>query len=193
MSTRGRKRAFEETGVVEAVMDVFWRKGFDATSYDDLVATTGVNRHSLYQVLGNKDAALTRALDCYLEKVSALTAPLRADTAGIREIRNHFARVIALNRADPRGCLVCKLAVGPEMESPENRERVRRMFDLLDTGFRHALLGARRRGEIATKQDISSLSAVLLAAIIAISTLVQIPGGLARAESVASGTLDLLK
>ena len=47
-SRRGRPRAFDDEAVLDQAMQVFAVKGFSATSLDDLVGATGLNRPSLY-------------------------------------------------------------------------------------------------------------------------------------------------
>lgn len=50
---------------LEAALGVFWRKGYEGTSYADLVAATGVERTALYSAFGNKAALFLRALERY--------------------------------------------------------------------------------------------------------------------------------
>lgn len=59
----GRPRQFEEARVVRLAAAVFQRRGYAATSVDDLVEATGVHRGSLYGVFGSKHGLFLRALD----------------------------------------------------------------------------------------------------------------------------------
>ena len=56
----GRPRAFSESDVVASASAVFARRGFAATSVDDLVRATGVGRASLYGAFGSKDGLFQR-------------------------------------------------------------------------------------------------------------------------------------
>ena len=58
----GRPRAFSEFDVVASASAVFARRGFAATSVDDLVRATGVGRASLYGAFGSKDGLFQRCL-----------------------------------------------------------------------------------------------------------------------------------
>ena len=58
----GRPRAFSESDVVASASAVFARRGFAATSVDDLVRATGVGRASLYGAFGSKDGLFQRCL-----------------------------------------------------------------------------------------------------------------------------------
>ena len=76
---RGRPRAFDPVAVDDAIMATFWRKGYGATTLDDLSDATGLNRPSLYKVIGSKEEAYLSAVDRYVTEygaryVAALTA-----------------------------------------------------------------------------------------------------------------------
>jgi AcrR family transcriptional regulator len=63
-----RPREFDEQKVLDRAMALFWEKGFQATSFDDLVEVTGLGRGSLAAAFGDKEQLFTRVLDHYIEK-----------------------------------------------------------------------------------------------------------------------------
>ena len=67
-----RPREFDETKVLDAALAVFWAKGFDGASIDDLVQATGLGRASLYGAFGDKEQVFARVLEHYLAKSEAL-------------------------------------------------------------------------------------------------------------------------
>src|SRR6202046_4738063 len=71
---RGRPRSFDETGALEKATQVFWSKGYDGVTIDDLVAGMGVGRPSLYAVFGDKRAIFLRVLKTYAEAKGARAA-----------------------------------------------------------------------------------------------------------------------
>src|SRR5579862_4531873 len=85
----GRPRSFDEREALEKATQVFWSKGYDGVTIDDLVDGMGVGRPSLYAVFGDKRTLFLRALRAYAEKKGALAAKallspqaLRASLAG---------------------------------------------------------------------------------------------------------------
>src|SRR6202007_3488323 len=68
---RGRPRSFDETGALEKATHVFWSKGYDGVTIDDLVEGMGVGRPSLYAIFGAKRAIFLRALKAYAERKGA--------------------------------------------------------------------------------------------------------------------------
>jgi AcrR family transcriptional regulator len=61
----GRHREFDVDEVLDAAVKVFWRKGYEGTTYTDLVEATGVERPALYSAFGNKEALFLKALARY--------------------------------------------------------------------------------------------------------------------------------
>ena len=69
-----RPREFETGAVLEQATRVFWAKGFENASLDDLCEATGLNRSSLYSAFGDKRKLYLSALARFL-------------TAGIQGLR----------------------------------------------------------------------------------------------------------
>ena len=65
---RGRPRSFDESDALKKATQVFWSKGYDGVTIDDLVAGMGVGRPSLYAVFGDKRAIFLRVLRAYAER-----------------------------------------------------------------------------------------------------------------------------
>src|SRR5579863_1853348 len=89
---RGRPRSFDETGALEKATQVFWLKGYDGVTIDDLVAGMGVGRPSLYAVFGDKRTLFLRVLKDYVEKKGALGAKALLSPQALRESLATFLR-----------------------------------------------------------------------------------------------------
>jgi len=61
----GRPREFDEAKALETALNVFWQKGFEAASLDDLTKAMGLSRSSFYGTFGSKQAVFQRALAQY--------------------------------------------------------------------------------------------------------------------------------
>ena len=66
---RGRPRSFDERDALEKATQVFWSKGYDGVTIDDLVYGMGVGRPTLYSVFGDKRTLFLRVLRPYAENV----------------------------------------------------------------------------------------------------------------------------
>ena len=117
---RGRPRSFDETGALEKATQVFWSKGYDGVTIDDLVAGMGVGRPSLYAVFGDKRAIFLRVLRAYAERKGALAAKALLTPKGLRDSIVAFLRYnveSATERGSARGCLL--ICVAPLVDDAE--------------------------------------------------------------------------
>jgi AcrR family transcriptional regulator len=117
---RGRPRSFDETGALEKATQVFWSKGYDGVTIDDLVAGMGVGRPSLYAVFGDKRAIFLRVLRAYAEKKGALAAKALLAPQRLRDSIAAFLRYnveSATEKGSARGCLL--ICVAPLVNDAE--------------------------------------------------------------------------
>src|SRR5450432_503686 len=120
---RGRPRSFDETGALEKATQVFWSKGYDGVTIDDLVAGMGVGRPSLYAVFGDKRAIFLRVLRAYAERKGASAAKALLSPQGLRDSIAGFLRYIvesATEEGSAAGCLL--MCVAPLVDDPEVRQ-----------------------------------------------------------------------
>ena len=146
---RGRPRSFDEGDALEKATQVFWSKGYDGVTIDDLVEGMGVGRPSLYAVFGDKRAIFLRVLKAYAEAkgaraAKALLTPksLRDSIAGFLK----FAVESATEKGSARGCLL--ICVAPLVDDAEVRKFLQNAAAggaaLIEGRFRDAI----RAGEI---------------------------------------------
>src|SRR6201999_1801782 len=110
---RGRPRSFDEREALEKATQVFWSKGYDGATIDDLVAGMGVGRPSLYAVFGDKRAIFLRALKMNAEKKGALAAKALLSPQPLRDSLTRFLRYAvesATEKGSPWGCLLVCVA-----------------------------------------------------------------------------------
>src|SRR5262249_38606558 len=67
-----RPKEFDRDAVLDRAVELFWAKGYEATSLGDLVESLGVGKQSLYDTFGDKHALYLAALDRYCEKYGGL-------------------------------------------------------------------------------------------------------------------------
>lgn len=117
---RGRPRSFDETGALEKATQVFWSKGYDGVTIDDLVEGMGVGRPSLYAVFGDKRAIFLRVLRAYAERKGALAAKALLAPQSLRDSIAGFLRFnveSATEKGSARGCLL--ICVAPLVNDAE--------------------------------------------------------------------------
>ena len=65
-ASRGRPRKFDEDAVFEKLTNLFWEKGYEATSMQDMLEATGLKKSSLYNLFGSKRDLYHQVLDRYI-------------------------------------------------------------------------------------------------------------------------------
>ncbi|MBD8556251.1 TetR/AcrR family transcriptional regulator [Rhizobium sp. CFBP 8762] len=155
---RGRPRAFDTQNVLSRAQDAFWNGGYAATSLDNLVIATGLNRPSLYSAFGDKHAlymaAFTKALQ---DTVATLSDLLSIDEPLQQALMRLFALATDTYRTGEtgqRGCFFISTAVVEAVGDAEIRESLRLALDEMDRLFEDRFLRAQRVGELPTEADI---------------------------------------
>ena len=109
MLAMARPREFDVDEALDRATEVFWTRGYEATSVQDLVDALGVNRASLYATFGDKAQLFSAVIDRYRENVNAMiTDALAPPARGAAAIRAWFMALIQMGTqpGGPRGCLL---------------------------------------------------------------------------------------
>src|SRR6202522_631545 len=120
---RGRPRSFDERDALEKATQVFWSKGYDGVTIDDLVAGMGVGRPSLYSVFGDKRTLFLRVLRAYAETKGAGAAKALFSPPTLRDSIAGFLRHAgesATQEGTAPGCLL--VCVAPLVIDAEVRQ-----------------------------------------------------------------------
>jgi TetR/AcrR family transcriptional repressor of nem operon len=138
-----RPKEFLPDEAVDRAKLLFWKKGYGATSVQDLVKSLRINRGSLYGTFRDKRALFVAALDRYTEQdIGASLRVLRTSTAAGRErIQAFFDAVIRgiEDRGDRRGCLLCNTAVDEAARDAAIAEHVKAGLERIEAAFAVAL------------------------------------------------------
>lgn len=144
-------RQFDEDAVLEKVLEVFWSRGWQATSMADLAAAVNVQRGSLYHAYGSKEHLFELAFDRYATRVLAESrAALDAPSAHLA-LQRFFGSAIESMTADtpPRGCFTTKSAVENDAIGEGMRNRIRDLLESLETSVTEALSREGLRSSLA--------------------------------------------
>ena len=99
-----RPKKYQRDEVINQAMEVFWRKGFAATSLSDLTDCTGLNKRSLYNEFGSKEALFLEALSRYRQLRAPVIEQLTQQPLGLNNIRQLYQGMA--DAIDCRGCLL---------------------------------------------------------------------------------------
>ena len=178
----GRPREFDREAVLSSVVDLFWEKGYAATSVGDIVERTGLSKSSLYGAFGSKDTLYRTALDRYLADHRAIVTTVLIDSShGLDDIDAFFDRIWEQVDCvgETRGCLMVNTATELRSLEPALTEVGAQHRDFLRAGFTAALERAADLGEL-DRDRVTDLANVLVAT--ALGLAVMIRGGASTTE-----------
>lgn len=173
----GRPRIFDEDVVLDAVLETFWRRGYEATSMADLCAATGLHKGSLYQAFGDKHQLFMRALTSYARQQASEVAGVASQAHSPLDRIRAVVRHLTGRAGSEKGCML----INSMVELAPHDEEVRTALRSFGEGqWRMAaqLIGeAQRAGEIRPALSPEKLARQLMVT-------------LAGAAATAKGILD---
>jgi AcrR family transcriptional regulator len=157
--SRGRPRAFDIDEALENAICVFWQKGYEGASLQDLTEAMGINRPSLYAAFGNKEQLFRRALDRYIGKSETCFREIM-NGPDLRAGMEESLRMVADQNTDddePRGCLLIgALSCGEEAEPIKEELMARRAAS--EKWLRDHFSRARKKGDLPADTDAPGLA-----------------------------------
>ncbi|MEV6562880.1 TetR/AcrR family transcriptional regulator [Nocardia sp. NPDC051756] len=159
-----RTREFDTEAAVGRAMELFWSRGYEATSVRDLTEHLGIGQGSLYAAFGDKDGLYRAALEHYRSTLAAAALRSLEQGADARSaIRTMLIERIRIAvEHDGRGCLVVNAACERLPADPSIRRMVRDVQEASRDALAEVLRVAIARGEIAAQHDPHTLAAFLV-------------------------------
>src|SRR5262245_27134081 len=190
-----RPRAFDETAALNAAIECFRRRGYEATSMRDLTACMGIAATSIYNSFGDKRALFARALNHYVEgSVRARLKRLEGSLAPKDAVRTLIEDIIERSLTDRTrgGCLLINSALEIAPHDPELGAVIAERLGEIEAFFRRAVVAAQKSGAIAATINAIDASRLLLGVLLGIRVLARSKPERALLEGVARPALALL-
>lgn len=184
---RGRPKSYDPHVALTRATDIFWAKGYSATSVRDLLRATKLVPKSLYGEFGDKEALFIAAVGLYIEQHKLRYDQLRTEPLGLHRIRSYYEGFG--DAPDRRGCLLVN-SLGERGSVPQKAaERISDFFNWLEALYRHNLEAAAAQGALCHDANTESLAAALVVFDQGLAIASRIPG---RARDLANQALSLL-
>ena len=145
-----REKEFNQDEVLHKAMEVFWRRGYEAASIQDLVQHMGINRQSMYDTFGDKHALFLQALDRYREIQSRRVFEILDRPGSVkRNVRLLFEEAVerALSDEGRRGCFVGNATSELAGRCKETAIRTCKSMASAEKTFQRALMRGTEQGE----------------------------------------------
>lgn len=158
---------FDTDEVADAAMQVFWRKGYAATSIQDLQDVTKLSRSSLYNSFGSKHGIFQYALRRYHEHTAALVAMLAKDGPALDRVRELLNSIVLDELRDDScsGCLVANTALELGGRDKVVTELLGEHFAVLESALASLMQRGQKQGVIDRKKSPVVLARFIVATI----------------------------
>jgi TetR/AcrR family transcriptional regulator, transcriptional repressor for nem operon len=156
----GRPYEFNREEKLSRAMDVFWEKGYKATSIQDLVDHMGIRRGSIYNTFGDKHSLFIQAIKHYGEVVTFNTIKL-LDSEGspLENIERFFNEIVNTSTyKKSKGCLISNTVVELAPHDEESATVVRDILSKIEVAFLNCLNKAIKLGELPKEKNAKVLS-----------------------------------
>jgi TetR/AcrR family transcriptional repressor of nem operon len=166
-----RPREFDESRALEAAMQCFWRRGYEATSLRDLTAAMGLTPPSLYNSFGDKQQLFERALARYLDRTTRDRLRRLEETLAPRQaLERFFAEIIEHSVKDRqrKGCFLVNSALEIAPHDARCRAMITAQFAGIERFFRRCIAAGQADGTISRSVDLDDVAHLFLSVLLGI-------------------------
>ncbi len=159
-----RPKEYDREEVLAKITELFWEKGFEATSINEIVARTGLNKHSLYNEFGDKEKLFLLCIDEYVNKsIKELGDILTKEPLGLSNIEAFFDNRVAYAASGTcKGCLLINSVTEKETLSEKiNLKIISLLSNLNKVSFYNCLKAAQENDEISRDKNCEVLASYL--------------------------------
>ena len=190
-----RQKEFEREEALQKAMEVFWSRGYEAASIQDLVEHMGINRQSLYDTFGDKHALYLKALDRYREVESRKLFELLERGGSVkRALKQLFGGVVegSLGDGQRRGCFMGNAMSELAGRCKATAARTGSNMDAMESALYRALLRGKKEGEFKGVRDHRAVARFLYCNLQGLVLVAKATQDRQRLEDVVKVTLSVL-
>lgn len=156
-----RKKEFSEDEVLDKAIEIFWHKGYNGTSAQDLVTHLGLSRSSLYDTFGDKQKLFAEALQRYQKNAQNQIIELFDQSENIKEtLRAIFKQAVieSLEERITKGCFMVNSSVELAMHDEEIAKIVKNNSKVMEEVFTKAVQKGQDSGHISKTNSAKVLA-----------------------------------
>jgi len=158
---------FDREDVLRNVTDLFWQKGYNGTSMQDLVDVTGLNRSSIYNSFGDKFLLFEESLRFYQMAQNDLLRKAFSEAKSPKEAIKSLFHGISddIKAGNHKGCMLTACTSELGIEQPQIRGFLIENKDRVVASFAALIEGAQQLGEISSDKESRTLALFLFSAL----------------------------
>ena len=161
-----RPLAFDRHDALNKATDLFWSKGFEATSVDDLCGAMGIARSSFYNSFGSKQDLLAESMTDYARNTERTLTELFDTVRPVQAALRTFLERMVDAAQDPgscRGCLIGNMAAELTPRGEAQRKLVAERARIVEAAMQAGLEAGVARGELAADTSPEALARYVFA------------------------------
>lgn len=151
----GRPSIFDEEKVLDKATELFWTRGYEATSLDDLLGVMGLGKSSFYHAFGSKKELFGKVMERFVNDAThRLARDLPTHPRPMERIREFFREIADSGWSrHKKGCFMGNTVVELTNSDRTLCTRAIRRLERMEELFRHYIEAAQKSGELQTKED----------------------------------------
>lgn len=156
-----RTKEFNEDKALDKAIEIFWHKGYNGTSAQDLVTHLGLSRSSLYDTFGDKQKLFSKSLKRYQQQNQDVVKDLLDKSDNIKETLHDIFKQAVLESLEDRitkGCFMVNSSVELAMHDEEIAKIVKNNSQTMEEVFTNAVKKGQELGQISKQQDARVLA-----------------------------------
>lgn len=161
---KGRPNIHQDKELILKAQEVFWERGFNATSLADLTSATGAGAGSLYNTFrGGKKELFKKALQQRREDMEAFRRTLENSEQPIALIKKFFLDIANADvKAHQKGCIVANTVVEMTFVDDELKNDAAQILKETEQLYTRAIAAEQKKGTILTKVPAATLGRLLV-------------------------------
>lgn len=190
------EKSFDIDDAIDSATDVFWAKGYEATSLADLLKSIGINKGSFYNAFGSKKSLFTKSLLKYeREQRRDILAQLELLENPVLAIEKFFDLLIeqSLTDIDKKGCFLVNTALDLPNHDADIQETVRKGLKGTESFFEQQIKLGIKTGTMSKSIDAKVTAKGLLALLIGLRVLARGVYDQASIQMVKTQAINLIK
>jgi TetR/AcrR family transcriptional repressor of nem operon len=159
----GRPKEFEENVAIRKAANLFWSKGYMATSTDDLIRVMGIQKGSLYNTFRSKKDLFIRAINLHEQcLLSEFKEMLKGSKRPVETIKSVFLSMAEHKDDIEKGCFAGNTLAELSGLDEELTQNAKTHLKELESILFDAIVAARTKGQLKSKVDSRVLASYLL-------------------------------
>ncbi|HNX23616.1 MAG TPA: TetR/AcrR family transcriptional regulator [Spirochaetota bacterium] len=154
--------------IIETAAPIFNKKGYEGTSFSDIMENTGLSKGAIYGHFENKDDLALAALDHNLKLASKIIF------SNVKDRANSYEKLIGFSKSyslfyeiisSAGGCPVINAAVDYDDGYSDARKRVTKFITMWQNSINKIINEGIQKGEIKSTPDVTLFSNIFISLI----------------------------